>query len=80
MNITMETQSYNLPEIIVTASGEDPAYYIMRKAIGMSQYYQNQVSAYTATVYLKGTGVPVKIPALMRRQLKRTVSKKVSIS
>ncbi len=71
MNITMETQSYNLPEIIVTASGEDPAYYIMRKAIGMSQYYQNQVSAYTATVYLKGTGVPVKIPALMRRQLKK---------
>jgi len=71
MNITMETQSYNLPEIIVTASGEDPAYYIMRKAIGMSQYYQNQVSEYTAKVYLKGTGVPVKIPALLRKQLKK---------
>jgi hypothetical protein len=71
MNIMMQRQSYNLPEVIVTASGEDPAYYVMRKAIGMSQYYQNQVSAYTATVYLKGTAVPVKVPVLLRRQLKK---------
>ncbi len=71
LDVILYTQHYNLAEVIVTASGEDPAYFVMRKAIGMSQYYRNQVSEYSAKVYLKGTGVPVKIPALMRRQLKK---------
>ncbi|MDP2237659.1 MAG: DUF5686 and carboxypeptidase regulatory-like domain-containing protein [Bacteroidales bacterium] len=71
LDVILNIQHYNLAEVIVTASGEDPAYFVMRKAIGMSQYYRNQVSEYSAKVYLKGTGVPVKIPALMRRQLKK---------
>ncbi|PKP52038.1 MAG: hypothetical protein CVT92_10825 [Bacteroidetes bacterium HGW-Bacteroidetes-1] len=71
LNVILEPQNYNLPEVIVTSSGEDPAYYIMRKAIGMSQYYRNQVSEYQAKIYLRGTGVALKIPALMRRQLKK---------
>ncbi len=70
VEVTLEHQNYLLPEVIITSTGEDPAYYIMRKAIGMSQYYRNQVSEYTARVYLKGTGIPEKIPALMRKQLK----------
>jgi len=71
LNIVLETQYYNLAEVIVTASGEDPAYYIMRKAISMSQYYKNQVSEYSADIYLKGTGVVKNIPFLLRRQLKK---------
>ncbi|TVQ16945.1 MAG: carboxypeptidase-like regulatory domain-containing protein [Bacteroidetes bacterium] len=71
VNIVLEDQQYALPEVVVTASGEDPAYYIMRRAIGLSQYYLNQVSEYSCKVYLKGTGVLTKIPALMRRQMER---------
>ena len=71
IDIVFEEQQYSLPEVIVTASGEDPAYYIMRRAIGMSQYYLNQVSAYTCRVYLKGSGVIKSMPALLRRQLER---------
>lgn len=71
VDVVMEEQQYSLPEVVVTASGEDPAYYIMRKAIAMSQYYLNQVSEYRSRVYLKGSGVLTKIPALMRRQLER---------
>ncbi len=71
LDVVMEVQAYSLPVVTVTASGEDPAYYIMRRAISMSQYYLNQVSAYQCLVYLKGTGVLEKIPALMRRQLER---------
>lgn len=71
LDVVMQPQQYVLPEVIVTASGEDPAYYIMRRAIGMSQYYLNQVSEYNARVYLKGSGVLTRIPALMRRQLER---------
>lgn len=71
LDIILETQHYTLAEVIITASGEDPAYFVMRKAIAMSQYYRNQVSEYTARVYLKGSGVPEKIPLVMRRQLNR---------
>jgi len=71
LNIALETQHYTLAEVIITASGEDPAYFVMRKAIAMSQYYRNQVSEYSAKVYLKGSGMPEKIPLVMRRQLKR---------
>jgi hypothetical protein len=71
LDVVMEKQQYALPEVVVTASGEDPAYYIMRRAIGMSQYYLNQVSEYSCKVYLKGSGVLTKIPALLRRQFER---------
>ncbi len=71
VNIVLEKQQYALPEVVVTASGEDPAYYIMRRAIGLSQYYLNQVSEYSSRVYLKGTGVLTRIPALLRRQMEQ---------
>ena len=71
LDVVMEEQQYALPEVVVTASGEDPAYYIMRRAIGMSQYYLNQVSEYNCRVYLKGSGVLTKIPAMLRRQFER---------
>ena len=71
VSVVLESQQYMLPAVIVTASGEDPAYSIMRQAIGMSQYYLNQVSAYSSRVYLKGSGVIRSMPALMRRQLEQ---------
>ncbi len=71
LDILMESQQYQLPEVIVNASGEDPAYYIMRRAIAMSQYYLNQVSAYSAEVYLKGSGVITDAPRIVRRQLEK---------
>ena len=71
LNVEMEEQQYALPEVVVTATGEDPAYYIMRRAIGMSQYYLNQVSEYRCRVYLKGSGVLTRIPAMLRRQFER---------
>jgi hypothetical protein len=71
LDIVLEPQHYRLPEVVITASGEDPAYYIMRRAIGLSQYYLNQVSEYSCLVYLKGSGVITRMPALMRRQIER---------
>lgn len=71
LNVVLQPQEYMLPEVIITASGEDPAYYVMRKAIGMSQYYRNQLSSYSADVYLKGSGKAIKIPTLLKSQLKK---------
>ncbi|MEA3317038.1 MAG: DUF5686 family protein, partial [Bacteroidota bacterium] len=71
INIILEEQKYKIPEARILASGEDPAYGIMRKVVAMSSYYIHQVSEYSCRVYLKGTGNVVKIPRLLKRQLKK---------
>lgn len=68
-NIVLNEQYYEIPEVMITASGEDPAYAIMRKTIGMAQYYLNHVSHYKADVYLKGTLVVNKIPKIVQRSV-----------
>jgi hypothetical protein len=71
INIQLVFQNYELPEVKILASGEDPAYYIMRRAIAMAPYYQKQVSKYSCKVYLKGSGVFEKIPFLLEKQMKK---------
>ena len=50
-------QTYIIPEVRISASGEDPAYWIMRKAIGLANYHLNEVSSYQAEIYIKGTAI-----------------------
>lgn len=69
LDITLSIQYYVIPEVRVTSTGEDPAYSIMRKAIGLAPYYLNQVGYYKAEVYIKGSFVIRKIPKLMQRNL-----------
>lgn len=71
IDVTLSAQSYVIPEIEVLATKEDPAYYIMRKAIAMAPYYQKQVSKYSCKVYLKGNGMFEKIPFLLEKQMKK---------
>jgi hypothetical protein len=71
INVQLVFQDYQLPEVKILASGEDPAYYIMRRAIALAPYYQKQVSKYSCKVYLKGSGVFDKIPFLLERQMKK---------
>ena len=71
INVRLVQQEYQIPEIKVMASGEDPAYYIMRRAIAMAPYYQKQVSKYSCKVYLKGSGNFEKIPFLLEKQMKK---------
>lgn len=56
-NMQLAVQEYQIPEIKVMASGEDPAYYVVRRAIAMGAYYQKQVSKYSCKVYMKGSGL-----------------------
>jgi hypothetical protein len=69
-DIILPLQYYEIPEVRISASGEDPAYGIMRKAIGMAPYYLNNISYYKAEVYLKGNLVINKIPKLLQRSMK----------
>jgi len=69
-NVVLQMQYYQIPEVRINASGEDPAYMIMRKAIGLAPYYLNNVSYYKAEVYLKGNLVINKIPRILKKSLK----------
>jgi hypothetical protein len=69
-NVTLPLQYYEIPEVRITATGEDPAYGIMRKAIGMAPYYLNNISYYKADVYLKGNLIFNKIPKIMQKAIK----------
>jgi hypothetical protein len=69
-DIILPVQYYEIPEVRISASGEDPAYIIMRKVIGLAPYYLNNISYYKADVYLKGNLVINKIPKLLQKSMK----------
>ena len=69
-NIILPVQYYQIPEVRITASGEDPAYIIMRKVIGIAPYYLNNISSYKAEVYLKGNLVIRNIPKIFQKSMK----------
>ncbi len=70
-NVVLPVQYYMIPEVRISATGEDPAYSIMRKAIGMAPYYLNNISYYKAEVYLKGNVLVNKIPGLLKMAMKK---------
>jgi hypothetical protein len=70
-DVTLQMQYYQIPEVRISATGEDPAYGIMRKAIGMAPYYLNCISHYKSEVYLKGSMTIKKIPALIKTMIKK---------
>ncbi len=74
-NISLSLQYYQIPEVRISATGEDPAYGIMRKAIGMAPYYLNNISHYKANVYLKGNLQIDKIPRLIKRSIEKQARK-----
>lgn len=69
VDITLQEQLYEIPAVRVSASGEDPAYYIMRKTIGMAPFHLRQVKKYVAEVYIRGGGSVDKIPRMIRRRM-----------
>ena len=74
IDLELEPQSYRLREVVINPSGEDPAYAIMRKAIGMAPYYLRQTREYEAEVYLKGSFRMDKIPKLLKNSFTISVN------
>lgn len=54
VNFVLAIQRLTLKEIIVKEGGEDPAYAIIRNAIKKRSFYDKQVKAFEAKVYIKG--------------------------
>src|ERR1700740_2058883 len=53
-NATLAGEIYELGNVTVSATGEDPAYAIIRKAIRRRKAHLSEVKAYTCEVYIKG--------------------------
>ncbi len=69
-NITLPEQIYEIPEVRISPSGEDPAQAIMRKVIGLAPYYLNYINFYKAEVYLKGNLFIKRIPKPIERSMR----------
>jgi len=67
--IQLPPQTYMIPEVRVSASGEDPAYWIMRKTIGFANYHLNEVANYDAEIYIKGAAYIEKLPRAIARRI-----------
>jgi len=67
--IELPPQTYMIPEVRVSASGEDPAYWIMRKTIGLANYHLHEVLNYNAEIYIKGSALLEKLPRAIARRI-----------
>jgi hypothetical protein len=74
-NVILPEQIYEIQEVRISPSGDDPAIYIMRKAIGLAPYYLNYINYYKAEVYLKGNLLVKKIPKLIQRSMRMESSR-----
>ncbi|MEP6627254.1 MAG: DUF5686 and carboxypeptidase regulatory-like domain-containing protein, partial [Ginsengibacter sp.] len=54
LNFELKQQQLTLKEVVVKQDGEDPAYEIIRQAIKKRPFYENQVKAFEAQIYIKG--------------------------
>ncbi len=69
-NVILPVQYYEIPEVRISATGEDPAYNIMRKVIGMAPYHLNHINSWKAEVYIKGNLVINRIPKIVKKSIK----------
>lgn len=69
LEIQLPPQTYMIPEVRISASGEDPAYWIMRKTIGLANYHLNEVSSYRAEIYIKGAAILKKLPKAIKKRI-----------
>lgn len=77
IDVTLEENPFMLNEVTVS-KGEDPAYPIMRKAIGKAPVYAKSAKAYTADVYIKGNAELLKVASLVDRFAKKEEGIKLS--
>lgn len=71
LDVSLEPQEIMLQSVTINANDEDPAYSIMRKAIARANYHRNVLDAYSARVYIKGTGKLIDYPWLAKKALEK---------
>jgi len=67
VDVGLVSEALDLEQVEIISGGEDKSYAVIRRAIAKADYHRNQLDAYTAEVYLKGTGKVTKVPGLLKR-------------
>ncbi len=69
LNIVLKKQSFEIKEIKVFPGKEDPALYVMRKAIAKAPYYRQKIKHYEAGLYIKSNFAFTSIPRLYQNKV-----------
>jgi len=62
VNFVLAQQKLTLKAVVINQNAEDPAYEIIRNAIKKRKFYQSQVKAFQAQVYVKGMIRMINLP------------------
>ncbi|QZE14718.1 DUF5686 and carboxypeptidase regulatory-like domain-containing protein [Halosquirtibacter laminarini] len=68
--VVLDEEKVQISEVSVI-NGEDPAYDIMRKTIGLREKHLTEINFYKANIYLRGTVSFSKVSKLMSYQIKK---------
>ena len=71
LEIVLEEVAIQTKEVTIGSRNEDPAYSIMRKAIARAKINKLLLDAYTAQVYIKGSGRILDLPFLLKPMAKK---------
>jgi uncharacterized membrane protein YciS (DUF1049 family) len=71
INVSLKTRHYDIEGVTFSLKSEDPAYGIMRRAIGLAPYHSKQVKTYNAQVYIKGKVNVMKLSRLVKRMIRK---------
>ncbi|HPE75139.1 MAG TPA: DUF5686 and carboxypeptidase regulatory-like domain-containing protein [Draconibacterium sp.] len=85
VDIRLKQQSFEIKEVKIFPGKEDPAWFIMRKAIAKAPYYRQKIKHYDADMYIKANFSFSSIPNLYKnkveiegRKLKEVVKENVT--
>ena len=69
LNITLQSQEFEIKEIKVFPGKEDPAYFIIRKAMAKAPFYREKIKHYEADLYIKSNFIFTNIPKIYQNKI-----------
>lgn len=69
LNVVLQRQEFEIKEVKVFPWKEDPAYYVIRKAITKAHFYREKIKHYEAELYIKSNFTFTNIPRLYQNKM-----------
>lgn len=69
LDLVLKKQEYLIKEVKVFPRKEDPAYFIIRKAMAKARFYREQIKHYEADLYVKSNFTFTNIPKLYQNKI-----------
>ncbi len=69
LDLVLQRQDFEIKEVLVYPGKEDPAYYIVRRAIAKAAFYREKIKHYEADLYIKSNFTFTNIPRLYENRM-----------